>query len=57
MNAHPDTYVDRVPARFRDQAPRVEYTADPLDPFFNVNRPDDFAAAEAILGATPAERN
>ncbi len=26
VNAHPDTYVDRVPARFRDQAPRVEYT-------------------------------
>ncbi len=27
----------------------VEWPVDPLDPFFNVNRPDDLAAAEAAL--------
>ena len=31
---------------------RVEFAADPVDPFFNVNRPDDFAAAEALLQAS-----
>lgn len=28
---------------------RADFPADPLDPFFNVNRPDDMAAAEALL--------
>ena len=39
--------VDVWTARYR--LARVEFAATPLDPFFNVNRPDDFAAAEAIL--------
>jgi len=30
---------------------RAEYGTDPVDPFFNVNRPDDLAAAEALLAA------
>ncbi len=33
---------------------RVEFAVDPVDPFFNVNRPDDFAAAEAILVSSAA---
>ena len=28
---------------------RVEFGADPVDPFFNVNNPDDFAEAEKLL--------
>ena len=28
----------------------VEFTADTIDPFFNVNRPEDLAAAETFLG-------
>jgi len=39
--------VDVWTARYR--LARVAFAATPLDPFFNVNRPDDFAAAEAIL--------
>jgi len=39
--------VDVWTARYR--LARVEFAAAPVDPFFNVNRPDDFAAAEAIL--------
>ncbi len=33
---------------------RVEFAAAPVDPFFNVNRPDDVAAAEAILVSSAA---
>jgi molybdopterin-guanine dinucleotide biosynthesis protein A len=28
---------------------RVEFAADPIDPFFNINTPDDLARAEAML--------
>ncbi len=39
--------VDVWTARYR--LARVTFAADPLDPFFNVNRPEDFTAAEALL--------
>ena len=39
--------VDIWTARYR--LARVTFAADPLDPFFNVNRPEDFTAAEALL--------
>ena len=39
--------VDVWTARYR--LARVEFEADPVDPFFNVNRPDDFTAAEGLL--------
>jgi molybdopterin-guanine dinucleotide biosynthesis protein A len=41
--------VDIWTARYR--LARVEFATDPVDPFFNVNRPDDFAAAEALVRA------
>ncbi len=45
--------VDRWTARYR--LVRVEFAAAPVDPFFNVNRPEDLAAAEArIRQADPA---
>ncbi len=47
--------VDVWTARYR--LARVEFAAAPVDPFFNVNRPDDFAAAEEILGAIRADKN
>jgi len=28
----------------------IEWSADPSDPFFNINNPDDLAVAEALLG-------
>jgi molybdopterin-guanine dinucleotide biosynthesis protein A len=37
----------------RAGAARVEWPALPYDPFFNVNAPDDLAAAEGILKAYP----
>jgi molybdopterin-guanine dinucleotide biosynthesis protein A len=40
--------VDIWTARY--QLARVEWPTDPVDPFFNVNRPDDLDAAEALLG-------
>ena len=39
--------VDIWTARYR--LARVEWPATPVDPFFNVNRPDDLAAADALL--------
>ncbi|MGE0744936.1 MAG: molybdenum cofactor guanylyltransferase MobA [Rhodospirillales bacterium] len=39
--------VDAWTARYA--LARADFPVDPLDPFFNVNRPDDMAAAEAIL--------
>jgi molybdenum cofactor guanylyltransferase len=39
--------VDQWTARHR--LATVSFAADPTDPFFNANRPDDFAAAEALL--------
>ena len=41
--------VDVWTARYR--LAHAEFAVDPVDPFFNVNRPDDIAEAEAILGA------
>ena len=46
--------VDVWTGRYR--LARVEFAAAPIDPFFNVNRPDDFAAAEAILESSTASR-
>jgi molybdopterin-guanine dinucleotide biosynthesis protein A len=31
----------------------VEFLAEPVDPFFNANRPDDFAEAERLVGLAP----
>jgi molybdopterin-guanine dinucleotide biosynthesis protein A len=39
--------VDVWTARYR--LTRVTFSATPVDPFFNVNHPDDFATAEAIF--------
>ena len=45
--------IDRWTARYR--VAYVEYAAEPVDPFFNVNRPGDLERAERLLGAeTPA---
>lgn len=35
----------------RHRFARAVFAADPVDPFFNVNRPDDLAAAEAMLAS------
>jgi molybdopterin-guanine dinucleotide biosynthesis protein A len=40
--------IDLWTARYR--LVTVEFPADPTDPFFNVNRPDDLAVAERMLG-------
>ena len=40
--------IDRWTARHR--LVHVDFAADPLDPFFNVNRPEDLAEAERLLG-------
>jgi len=39
--------IDLFTGRYR--LARAEYADLPFDPFFNVNRPDDFARAEAVL--------
>jgi molybdopterin-guanine dinucleotide biosynthesis protein A len=39
--------VDEWTGRYNRKV--VEFTADTIDPFFNVNRPEDLAAAEAFL--------
>jgi molybdopterin-guanine dinucleotide biosynthesis protein A len=39
--------VDAWTARYR--LARAEFATDPVDPFFNVNAPEDMAAAEALL--------
>jgi len=44
--------VDVWTARYR--LARVAFADTPVDPFFNVNRPEDFTAAEAILSLPPA---
>ena len=45
--------IDRWTAHYR--VAYVEYAAEPVDPFFNVNRPGDLERAERLLGAeTPA---
>ncbi len=38
--------IDRWTARFH--LVQVEFAADPVDPFLNVNTPEELAAAEAI---------
>lgn len=38
----------------RAGAVAVEWPAEPFDPFFNVNTPEDFAEAERLAGAYPA---
>ncbi len=40
--------VDLWTARYR--LTRVTFPADPVDPFFNLNSPDDMVRAEALLG-------
>jgi len=40
--------VDQWTARYHLTV--LSFPIDPIDPFFNVNRPEDFAAAEALLG-------
>ena len=44
--------VDLWTGRFR--LARVAWPVEPYDPFFNTNRPDDLAAAEALLPAVAA---
>jgi molybdopterin-guanine dinucleotide biosynthesis protein A len=39
--------VDVFTARYR--LARVDFACDPVDPFFNVNAPEDMRAAEALL--------
>jgi molybdopterin-guanine dinucleotide biosynthesis protein A len=41
--------VDVWTARYR--LAQVDFSTDPLDPFFNTNRPEDLAEAERLLGA------
>lgn len=41
--------IDQWTARYR--LARVEFPTEPLDPFFNVNRPDDLAEAERLMPA------
>jgi molybdenum cofactor guanylyltransferase len=43
--------VDVWTARYR--LAEVDFPTDPLDPFFNTNRPEDLAEAERLLGAVP----
>ncbi len=44
--------IDRWTARYR--LARVEYPVAPRDPFYNVNRPQDLAEAEALAGEEKA---
>jgi molybdopterin-guanine dinucleotide biosynthesis protein A len=39
--------IDAWTARYR--LAKVEFSTDPLDPFFNINRPEDLAEAERLL--------
>ncbi len=43
--------VDQWTARFK--LVEVEFLAEPIDPFFNANRPDDLAEAERLVAAAP----
>ena len=45
--------VDQWTARHR--LVTVSFLIDPIDPFFNANRPEDLATAEALLAAAGAE--
>jgi molybdopterin-guanine dinucleotide biosynthesis protein A len=44
--------VDRWTARYRLAV--ADFATEPVDPFFNANRPDDLAEAEALLAKAPA---
>jgi molybdopterin-guanine dinucleotide biosynthesis protein A len=44
--------VDVWTARYR--LARAEFPAEPVDPFFNLNTPEDFATAERLLDASPS---
>lgn len=44
--------VDVWTARYRLAV--ADFPAEPVDPFFNANRPDDLAEAEALLAKSPA---
>ena len=39
--------IDRWTARY--PLVRVDFAAEPVDPFFNVNRPEDLKEAERLL--------
>ena len=41
--------IDAFTARYK--VATVEFATEPLDPFFNANRPEDFAEAERLLAA------
>lgn len=43
--------IDRFTARYRVAV--AHWPAEPFDPFFNANAPEDIAAAEALLGRVP----
>ncbi|MGH7091384.1 MAG: NTP transferase domain-containing protein, partial [Stellaceae bacterium] len=45
--------VDQWTGRFR--LAEVTFAAEPVDPFFNANRPDDLAAAETLVAAALAK--
>jgi molybdenum cofactor guanylyltransferase len=47
--------IDRFTARFR--LAQMDWKAEPFDPFFNVNNPQDLVAAEAIAQNLRLERN
>ena len=44
--------VDAWTGRYR--LARAEFDTDPVDPFFNINRPEDLAEAERLLADTQA---
>ena len=41
--------VDAWTARYN--LATVEFSTEPRDPFFNANRPEDFAEAERLMGS------
>jgi len=43
--------VDRWTARYK--LVEVEFSAEPVDPFFNANRPEDLAEAERLIALAP----
>ncbi len=51
MTAEGMRKVDRWTARYRVAV--ADYPAEPLDPFFNTNTPEDFAEAERLYLAAP----
>ena len=46
--------VGRFAARYA--VTRVEWPGDPVDPFFNINTPDDLKRAEAIIALSECGR-